>query len=102
MWENQVGRSRPFTEFMLPKLKDHFPENLGNLSYDEFHAGANYPERTLIRVYADEVTYNLHGPPGWRAPARSRRAAHRGATALRRRRGGEGAGRGPSHRNRQR
>ena len=60
MWENQVGRSRPFTEFMLPRLKDLFPENLGSISFEEFHRGANYPERSLIRVSADEVTYNLH------------------------------------------
>ncbi len=60
MWENQVGRSRPFTEFILPKMKDLFPENLGTLSFEEFHEGANYPQRSLIRVYADEVTYNLH------------------------------------------
>lgn len=60
MWENQVGRSRPFTEFMLPHLKDKFPKNLGSVSFEEFHRGANYPARTLIRVHADEVTYNLH------------------------------------------
>lgn len=60
MWENQVGRSRPFTEFMLPHLKEHFPEELGMLSPDDFYRGANHPRRTLIRVTADELTYNLH------------------------------------------
>ncbi|MDQ3958527.1 MAG: carboxypeptidase M32 [Actinomycetota bacterium] len=60
MWENQVGRSRPFTEFMLPHLKERFPEELGMLSPDDFYTGANHPRRTLIRVTADELTYNLH------------------------------------------
>lgn len=60
MWENQVGRSRAFTEFMLPHLKEHFPEELGMLEPEAFYRGANHPRRTLIRVTADELTYNLH------------------------------------------
>ena len=60
MWENQVGRSRAFTEFMLPHLKERFPEELGMISPDEFYTGANHPRRTPIRVTADELTYNLH------------------------------------------
>ena len=60
MWENQVGRGRPFTEFMLPHLKEHFPEELGMLAPEDFYRGANHPRRTLIRVTADELTYNLH------------------------------------------
>jgi carboxypeptidase Taq len=60
MWENHVGRSREFTRFMLPHLKEYFPSQLGSVSPDEFYEGANRPERSLIRVYADEVTYNLH------------------------------------------
>lgn len=60
MWENHVGRSREFTSFMLPKLQECFPEQLSGVSPDEFYEGANHPKRSLIRVYADEVTYNLH------------------------------------------
>ena len=60
MWENQVGRSRAFTEFMLPHLKEHFPEELGMLAPEDFYRGVNHPRRTLIRVTADELTYNLH------------------------------------------
>ncbi len=60
LWENQVGRSRAFTDFLLPHLKDRFPEEIGNVSPDEFHRGVNHPQRTLIRVTADELTYNLH------------------------------------------
>jgi carboxypeptidase Taq len=60
MWENQVGRSRPFSEWMLPHLKERFTTELGMLTPDEFYRGVNHPERTLIRVEADELTYNLH------------------------------------------
>ena len=59
MWENQVGRGRAFCDFILPHLKDRFTE-LGAVTHDEFHRGVIHPQRTLIRVYADEVTYNLH------------------------------------------
>jgi carboxypeptidase Taq len=60
LWENLVGRSRPFTEFMLPHLKERFPAQLGMVSPDEFYKAANHVEPSLIRVSADEVTYNLH------------------------------------------
>jgi carboxypeptidase Taq len=60
LWENQVGRSRPFTEFMLPRLKEAFPTELDGVDETVFYKGANHPHRTLIRVTADEVTYNLH------------------------------------------
>lgn len=59
LWENHVGRSRPFCEFVLPQLKERFPE-LGTLTPEEFFRGANHPERSLIRVEADELTYPLH------------------------------------------
>lgn len=60
LWENQVGRSRAFTGFFLPELQRRFPSQLDNVDLDEFYRGANHPKRTLIRVTADEVTYNLH------------------------------------------
>ncbi|MEA2477740.1 MAG: carboxypeptidase Taq, partial [Actinomycetota bacterium] len=60
LWENQVGRSRAFTNAILLKLKEQFSTELGMLTPEEFYEGVNHPERTLIRVSADEVTYNLH------------------------------------------
>ena len=60
IWEIQVGTSREFLDFMLPHLKERFPEELGNLSPDEFYLGVNHPRRSLIRVESDAVTYNLH------------------------------------------
>jgi carboxypeptidase Taq len=60
LWENHVGRSRSFTDFLLPHIKVAFENQLGTVSPDEFHRGVNHPQRTMIRVNADEVTYNLH------------------------------------------
>ncbi|MBA3349315.1 MAG: carboxypeptidase M32 [Actinobacteria bacterium] len=60
LWENLVGRRRSFTDFLLPHVKERFPAELGMVTPDEFHLGVNYPERTTIRIYADELTYNLH------------------------------------------
>jgi carboxypeptidase Taq len=60
MWENQVGRSRAFTAFLLPRLKERFENALGSVEPDDFYRAVNHPERSLIRVEADELTYNLH------------------------------------------
>ena len=60
LWENIVGRSRSFWEYFYPKLQVQFPEQLEGVPLDEFHAAINKVEKSLIRVDADEVTYNLH------------------------------------------
>ncbi len=60
LWENLVGRSLPFWKFFYPKLQALFPENLENVSLDKFYKGINLVEPSLIRIEADEATYNLH------------------------------------------
>jgi carboxypeptidase Taq len=60
LWENIVGRSRPFWEYYYPKLQAAFPGNLDNVSLDTFYRAINKVQRSLIRTDADEVTYNLH------------------------------------------
>ncbi|AGA26457.1 carboxypeptidase M32 [Singulisphaera acidiphila] len=60
LWENAVGRSRPFWSHFLPIAQRFFPESFPNVSLDEFHLAINRVEPSLIRVEADEVTYNLH------------------------------------------
>jgi len=60
LWENVVGRSRGFWEFWLPRLCGRFPEQLGGIDLDRFYRAINRVERSLIRVEADELTYNLH------------------------------------------
>jgi carboxypeptidase Taq len=59
-WENHVGRSRPFWRHYFPQLQDTFPDALGDADLDAFYRAINRVEPSLIRVEADEVTYNLH------------------------------------------
>jgi carboxypeptidase Taq len=60
MWENVVGRSRPFWEHYYPQLQAAFPGTLDDVDVDTFYRAINKVQRSLIRVDADEVTYNLH------------------------------------------
>lgn len=60
LWENLVGRSRGFWSFFFPRLQHLFPEHLSAVSLEEFYGAINRVEPSLIRVEADEVTYNLH------------------------------------------
>jgi carboxypeptidase Taq len=60
MWENLVGRSLPFWQHFYPRLQAYFPEQLGNVDVLTFYKGINKVEPSLIRVEADEATYNLH------------------------------------------
>jgi carboxypeptidase Taq len=60
MWENQVGRSRAFWEYFLPQAKQAFGAALADATLDGFYAAINEVRPSLIRVDADEVTYNLH------------------------------------------
>lgn len=60
MWENLVGRSRPFWQFAYPRLQALFPRQLGNVSLEAFYKAINKVKPSFIRVEADEATYNLH------------------------------------------
>ena len=60
MYENLVGRSLPFWEYFYPRLQEVFPQQLGDLALGTFYRGINKVESSLIRVEADEATYNLH------------------------------------------
>jgi len=60
MWENIVGRSRGFWIHWLPRLKAYFPRQLEGIGVEAFYRAINRVEPSLIRVEADEVTYNMH------------------------------------------
>jgi carboxypeptidase Taq len=60
LWENVLGRSREFWQFYYPRLQEFFPSQLKNATLDTFYRAINKSEPSLIRVEADEVTYNLH------------------------------------------
>lgn len=59
MWENAVGRSREFWTFLHPHLVEIFPES-ARFGPEEFYLACGEVRPSLIRVEADEVTYNLH------------------------------------------
>ncbi|MEC9002781.1 MAG: carboxypeptidase M32, partial [Planctomycetota bacterium] len=60
MWENQVGRGRAFWQYMFPTLQETFASALTDVTLDQFYFALNEVRPSLIRVEADEVTYNLH------------------------------------------
>lgn len=59
LWENNVARSRPFWKHWLPKLRRAHPQ-LKGVTLDGVWAAANSLKPSMIRVEADELTYNLH------------------------------------------
>lgn len=60
LWENAVGRSRAFWRHFFPLAQQHFPDALRHVALDEFYFAINAVGPSLIRVEADEATYNLH------------------------------------------
>jgi carboxypeptidase Taq len=60
LWENNVGRGRAFWTAFFPRVRALFPERLGSASADDFYRAVNSVSPSLIRIEADEVTYNLH------------------------------------------
>ncbi|ATB28259.1 carboxypeptidase M32 [Melittangium boletus] len=60
LWENLVGRGRPFWSHYFPVLREAFPQSLADVEMEAFVASINRVTPSLIRVDADEVTYNLH------------------------------------------
>ncbi|MFH2037323.1 MAG: carboxypeptidase M32 [Candidatus Zixiibacteriota bacterium] len=60
MWENHVGRSKPFWKHFFPRAQQVFPDVLSDVSFDDFYFAINDVKPSYIRVEADEVTYNLH------------------------------------------
>jgi carboxypeptidase Taq len=59
-WENMIGRSREFWHHHFGALTDHFPAQFAGVNAEDFFKAINYVEPSLIRVDADELTYNLH------------------------------------------
>lgn len=59
MWENLVGRSLPFWKHYYPRLQSYFPQ-LDSVTVEQFYRGINKVQPTMIRVEADEATYNMH------------------------------------------
>jgi len=59
-YENILGRSRAFCEYIFPVLQELFPEQMAGRSAEELYRALNRAEPGLIRIEADELTYALH------------------------------------------
>ncbi len=59
-FENFLGRSRAFCEYLFPVLEEIFPEQMAGHTAEELYRAVNRAEPSLIRTEADELTYCLH------------------------------------------
>ena len=60
LFENLIGRSHSFSQYLVPMLKRHFPGQLDSADAETFYRAVNKVQPSFIRVEADEVSYNLH------------------------------------------
>jgi carboxypeptidase Taq len=60
LWENMIGRSRAFWERYYGDLQQHFATQLHDVELEDFYRAINRVQNSLIRIDADELTYNLH------------------------------------------
>jgi carboxypeptidase Taq len=60
LWENVLGRSRAFWEFFFPRVEATFPEQTRGVGAAQWYRAVNRSRPSLIRVEADELTYDLH------------------------------------------
>ena len=60
LYENIIGRSRGFAAIVDRLSREIFPEQLADVTEEEFYRAINKSVPSLIRTEADEVTYCLH------------------------------------------
>ena len=58
--ENYLGRTLPFWEANYPALQETFPEQLKDVTVEQFVRAINVGKPSLVRTEADELTYPLH------------------------------------------
>jgi carboxypeptidase Taq len=60
LWENLVGLAEPFWRWAHGHLLEHFPSEFRDVSIERLVQDLNRVQPSLIRIEADEVTYNMH------------------------------------------
>ena len=60
LWENAIGRSEAFWSGQFAAVREAFPQHFASINAATFARALNKVQRSLIRIEADEVTYNLH------------------------------------------
>lgn len=56
-WENFIGRSLPFFRWLAPRVTAHTG---ATIAPEAMYRAANPIQASLVRIFADEATYNLH------------------------------------------
>ena len=60
LWENMVGRGLSYWKANIKTARKYFPENLNNVSAEQFWKASNIVTPSFIRTEADELTYHFH------------------------------------------
>ncbi|MFN8827991.1 MAG: carboxypeptidase M32 [Planctomycetota bacterium] len=60
LWENHVGRSAAFWQWCWPVAQKHLGSKTQGFTQEQVFRTANLVQPSLIRVEADEATYDLH------------------------------------------
>jgi carboxypeptidase Taq len=60
LWENMVGRGRPFCGVLAPRIGEHLGGDLTGLDAETLYRAVNRVHPSFIRVESDEATYALH------------------------------------------
>jgi carboxypeptidase Taq len=60
LWENCIGRGKAFWQYNYEFLQKNFPQQLNNVTIEQFYKGINKVKPSLIRTEADELTYHFH------------------------------------------
>jgi carboxypeptidase Taq len=60
LWENAIGRSEAYWQGQFAAIRQAFPEHFASVDTAAFACALNKVKPSLIRIEADEVTYNLH------------------------------------------
>lgn len=60
LWENQIGRSLEFCEWVIPLWREFFPGKMDDVTPEMLWRSVNQIQPSFIRTESDEATYNLH------------------------------------------
>ena len=60
LWENAIGRSEAYWQGQFAAVREAFPQHFARVDAATFARALNKVQPSLIRIEADEVTYNLH------------------------------------------
>jgi carboxypeptidase Taq len=59
-WENMVGKNPLYIQTLIPLFQTIYNQQLGQINEQTLIKAFNIVKPSLIRVYADEVSYSLH------------------------------------------